>query len=250
MKHIGVIPARYHSSRFPGKPLVNIAGKSMIQRVYEQALQSQTLHRVIVATDDWRIFEHVLSWGGEVLMTASSHQSGTDRCAEVAKYYPDSDLIVNIQGDEPFIDPDVIDQTVNLLLHHLAFSISTMCAEIVRVEEIYDPNTVKVVFNDQRKALLFSRSPIPHVRNMPYEEWLTAGAFYRHIGIYAFRHAVLMQVTALAPSRLEKTESLEQLRWLESGFDIGIGVTDHLSISVDTPEDLLKLDAFILKQGM
>jgi 3-deoxy-manno-octulosonate cytidylyltransferase (CMP-KDO synthetase) len=239
--NIGIIPARYNSSRFPGKPLIDISGKTMIQRVYEQSLKAELIDKVIVATDDWRIFEHVLSWGGEVSMTSSSHVSGTERCAEVAKYNQDASIIVNIQGDEPFIDPAIIDQTVLLLKKNPGFSISTMCAEILRADDIYDPNLVKVVFNQLKKALYFSRSPIPHVRNTPYEEWLSNDLFYKHIGIYGYRHAALMEIAQLPHGKMENAEMLEQLRWLEAGYEIGIGITDKESISIDTPEDLLKI---------
>lgn len=239
--NLGVIPARYNSSRFPGKPLIDISGKSMIRRVYEQATKAALLDKVIVATDDWRIFEHILSWGGEVSMTSSGHVSGTDRCAELAKYHLDAAIIVNIQGDEPYIDPEIIDRTVQLLLKNPTFGISTMCTEINRADDIYDPNIVKVVFNRLKKALYFSRSPIPHVRNKPYEEWLVSGVFYKHIGIYGFRQSVLTEITSMEHGKLENTEMLEQLRWLEAGYDIGIDITDKESISIDTPEDLLKL---------
>lgn len=267
MKFIGVIPARYASSRFPAKPLVDLGGKTMIQRVYEQAKKAESLSRVIVATDDERIYQHVESFGGEVMMTSENHQSGTDRCAEVLRYVNteqvlndlDSnknnlesygfkpkrtrttfDAVVNIQGDEPFINPAQINQVAEILRGG-DFSIATLAKPIDNQAVIRDPNVVKVVFTKEGKALYFSRSPIPYLRNIPMTEWHLTGFFYKHIGLYAYRNAVLQTIAQLPQSPLEQTESLEQLRWLEADFKIGVGITDLETIGIDTPEDIEKV---------
>lgn len=265
MKVLGVIPARFASTRFPGKPLVEIQGKTMIQRVYEQATNAKSLAQVVVATDDERIFDHVQSFGGSVTMTAPEHQSGTDRCAEVINRVNmdavlDSidapfqfegikrkwekhtfDAVVNIQGDEPFIDPSQIDKLVDVLKKG-DFSISTLVKRIDNEDFIHNPNVVKAVFSEHKKAIYFSRSPIPYLRNTPQYEWLSKGEFYKHIGLYAYKSAVLKEIALLKPSRLELLESLEQLRWLENGYAIGIAETDIETIGIDTPDDLLKLN--------
>ncbi len=250
MKVLGVIPARYASTRFPGKPLVDIQGKSMIQRVYEQAMKAKSLSKVIVATDDERIFNHVKSFKGEVMMTSDSHQSGTDRCAEVINQLSSEgfDAVVNIQGDEPFINPSQIDSVVEVLKKE-QFMIATLVKRIlVTANEmqqegaINNPNIVKAVFSSEGKALYFSRSPIPYLRDTPTDEWLSKGEFYKHIGLYAYKSAVLKEIALLPPSRLEQLESLEQLRWLENGYAIGIAETDLETIGIDTPEDLLKVN--------
>lgn len=241
---LGVIPARYASSRFPGKPLADIAGKSMIQRVYEQCSKSSTLDKVIVATDDQRILEAVKAFGGEVVMTRPDHQSGTDRCFEAfSKVNGDYDYVVNIQGDEPLIDPNQIDLLTSL------FDGDTELATLVRPLkdeiELYDPNVVKVVFDTNGRALLFSRSTIPHLRNVPESDWITKGEFFKHIGIYGYRADILSGITSLAPSSLERSESLEQLRWLQNGYSIKVAQTDHESIGIDTPADLEKLKGLV-----
>ena len=256
MKVLGVIPARYASTRFPGKPLIDIQGKSMIQRVYEQAMKAKSLSKVIVATDDERIFNHVKSFNGEVMMTSDGHQSGTDRCAEVINQLSSVafDAVVNIQGDEPFINPSQIDSVVEVLkkeqfmiatlVKRIHITTNEMQAVIARDEVnwvIHNPNIVKAVFSSEGKALYFSRSPIPYLRNIPAEEWLSKGEFYKHIGLYAYKSSVLREIARLPPSRLEQLESLEQLRWLENGYAIGIAETDLETIGIDTPEDLLKI---------
>ena len=243
MKVLGVIPARYASTRFPGKPLVDIQGKTMIQRVYEQAMKAKSLSKVIVATDDERIFNHVQSFKGEALMTSDVHQSGTDRCAEVINQLSSEgfDAVVNIQGDEPFINPSQIDSVVEILKKE-QFMIATLVKRVHTEGVIYNPNIVKAVFSSEGKALYFSRSPIPYLRNIPTDEWLSKGEFYKHIGLYAYKSAVLKEIALLPPSRLEKLESLEQLRWLENGYAIGIAETDLETIGIDTPEDLLKVN--------
>ena len=257
MKVLGVIPSRYASTRFPGKPLVDIQGKTMIQRVYEQAMKAKSLSKVIVATDDERIFKHVQSFKGEVMMTSDVHQSGTDRCAEVINQLSSEafDAVVNIQGDEPFIDPSQIESVVEVLKKE-QFLIATLVKRIhVTANEmqpvmardeanwmIHNPNIVKVVFSSEGKALYFSRSPIPYLRNIPTDEWLLKSEFYKHIGLYAYKSSVLKEIALLPPSRLEQLESLEQLRWLENGYAIGIAETDLETIGIDTPEDLLKVN--------
>lgn len=241
---IGIIPARYASSRFPGKPLVNIGGKPMIQRVYEQCLKSKYLNQVIVATDDGRIAEAVRQFGGQVVMTSDQHLSGTDRMAEVAASMKEDTILVNIQGDEPFINPDTIDQLVVLLKSSTA-SIATAAMVITDQQSIFDANVVKVVLSGQYAALYFSRSPIPHQRGVPRDKWLEEGQFFKHIGIYAFRQKALQEVSKAKPAALEQQESLEQLRWLVLGHEIKVLLTDQESIGIDTPEDLQKIKPFI-----
>ena len=243
MKALGIIPARYASSRFPGKPLVKINGLSMIQRVYQQAQKAALIGKVVVATDDQRIYEHILAFGGEVMMTDPMHQSGTDRCAEVASRMKDWDLVINIQGDEPFINPQQIDQVVQPFLSDNTISISTLAKQIEKKEELFDSNTVKVVLNHNSKALYFSRQSIPFFRNIPPEDWLKQQKHFKHIGIYGFRRKVLLELSQLKPSNLEKAEALEQLRWLENGYSIFVGLTSFETFGIDVPEDLEKIES-------
>ncbi|GAB4259826.1 MAG: 3-deoxy-manno-octulosonate cytidylyltransferase [Saprospiraceae bacterium] len=235
-KSLGIIPARYGSSRFPGKPLADIGGKPMIQWVYEKALQSE-LDEVVVATDDQRILEAVEAFGGKALMTASTHSSGTDRCAEVAAMTPFSafSFVVNIQGDEPGIDPALINAVLEVLRSDEKLLISTLASRIQEPEQVSDPNVVKAVFDRNQKALYFSRSSVPFVRNDG-----ATPVYYRHIGLYAFRRNALLQVAQMEQSSLERAEQLEQLRWLENGIPIGVAVVAHSSIAIDTPADLEK----------
>lgn len=239
MKALGIIPSRFTSTRFPGKPLVDIGGKSMIRRVYEQTLKSTLLDQVIVATDDLRIYDHIQSFGGLAEMTSSNHQSGTDRCAEVAKNHPDFDVFVNIQGDEPFIDPKQID-LVCKCFERSDVNLATLVKKISDSSELFDINTPKVVFNLKQDAIYFSRNPIPFLRNCPPEEWVKKHSFYKHIGLYGYRGQVLQQVSQLRISPLEQAEALEQLRWLDNGLSIKIAVTTVESIAIDTPQDLEK----------
>ena len=249
-KTIGIIPARYASTRFPGKPLVNIAGKSMIQRVYEQAKRVPDLSEVYVATDDARIFEHVEGFGGKAVMTLGSHQSGTDRCAEVLELLADEDIayVVNIQGDEPFIAPEQIEQLIDIIRGGLGAKVlqspplATLAKQIKNTKELFNDNVVKVVFDEQLTALYFSRNPIPFVRGKEREEWLDGNLFFKHIGLYAYRADILFAISKLKTGRLEKAESLEQLRWLENGYAIQCGITEHETIGIDTPEDLEDLN--------
>lgn len=237
-KILGVIPSRYGSTRFPGKPLADINGKSMIQRVYEQCTQSQSLNDVIVATDDQHIYDHVKQFSGKVMMTSSKHQNGTERCGEVAKKTGDSyDIVINIQGDEPFINPHQVDQLAACFSDGYQ-GIATLVKKIEGREHIDNPNLIKVVFNKQMEALYFSRSPIPYLRNPKSQD---APFYYKHIGIYGYHISALKQIIRLRPSFLETYESLEQLRWLENGYTIRVAETEYESASIDTPEDLERI---------
>ena len=253
MIFVGVIPARYESSRFPGKPLVDIGGKPMIQRVYEQA--KKVLDTVIVATDDQRIYDCVQSFGGEVIMTSPSHTCGTDRVYEAFQHYYESSqitntlediVVVNIQGDEPFIQPDQIKALMDCFPTEIATLVHPFTVNDTW-EDLQNPNYVKVAIARETKgtnnttigrALYFSRSVIPYLRGVEQNEWLLQEKHFRHIGMYAYRADVLQQITHLPPSSLEKSESLEQLRWLENGFTIRVALTHHASIGIDTPKDL------------
>lgn len=240
MKILGVIPSRYASTRFPGKPLVQIAGRSMIRRVYEQASKSSLLHAVVVATDDQRIADEVISFGGRYVFTSDTHQSGTDRCAEVADHFPDIDAVVNIQGDEPFIDPEQIDLVARCFEDNQV-QLATLVKAITDAEDLFNPNIPKVVLNSLQEAIYFSRQTIPYVRNQPAAQWLTAFPYYKHIGIYGYSVAALQAITKLPPSSLELAENLEQLRWLENGYKIKVRITTLETLAIDTPEDLKKL---------
>jgi len=240
MKILGIIPARYASTRFPGKPLVDIAGKSMIQRVYEQAKKCDTLTEVIVATDDERIFNHVHEFGGVAVMTADTHQSGTDRCAEVAQQHREYQVIINIQGDEPFIEPEQINKVASCFAEE-GTQLATLVKKVQTTEELYNFSSPKVILNKNSEAIYFSRSPLPHVRGHEPQQWLYHYTYYKHIGIYGYRSDILQQVTLLPVSSLEKAESLEQLRWIENGYRIKVAETELETYAIDTPEDLKKL---------
>ena len=239
MKFVAIIPARYASSRFPGKPLVDMNGKTMIQRVYEQVEKS--IYDVYVATDDERIFNAVKDFEGNAIMTSTSHRSGTDRCNEAfSKINKSFDVVINIQGDEPFIYPEQID-----ILKSCFVDSSVEIATLVKAFEQKDgfdaltnPSTPKVVLSNNSDAIYFSRSIIPYLRDVRQEEWLKKSVFYKHIGIYGYRSDVLKEITQLPAGILEKSESLEQLRWLENGFKIKAGITKHETQGIDTPEDL------------
>jgi len=230
-----VIPARYGSKRFPGKPLVKIHGKEMVLHVYERALKSKFAREVIIATDDDRIFSCAKNYGAKVEMTAKDIKSGTDRVWEVAKKL-NYRIVVNLQGDEPFIDPSVIDDAILTLKNSKDADISTPVKPINEEKEIKDPNIVKVVFNGSYYAIYFSRSPIPYYREKKGEI-----KYYKHIGLYCFKREALQKFVNLPQSNLEKIEKLEQLRAIENGLKIKIFITDYNSISVDTPEDLKKI---------
>jgi 3-deoxy-manno-octulosonate cytidylyltransferase (CMP-KDO synthetase) len=240
LKSIGIIPARYASTRFPAKPLVDIAGKTMIQRVYEQAKKCDLDH-VVVATDDERIASVVRSFNGEVVMTDTKHQSGTDRCAEVSLAFPDYEIVINIQGDEPFIDPEQI-ALVKSCFTDKNIKLATLIKEIHNDNELFNSNIPKVVINSNQQAIYFSRHPIPYIRNAAkQEDWVNTHQFYKHIGIYGYTRSTLLEITKLTPSALELAESLEQLRWLENGYQIQTKVTGLETIAIDTPEDLQKI---------
>ncbi|MFM1875345.1 MAG: 3-deoxy-manno-octulosonate cytidylyltransferase [Bacteroidota bacterium] len=226
---VGIIPSRYASTRFPAKPLVDIAGKSMIQRVYEQASKAKSLKDVIVATDDQRIFDHVLGFGGKVVMTSSDHQSGTDRCAEVLEGLADVDVVINIQGDEPFIEPEQIDQLA-ACFNHPRTQIATLIKKIENEEDLQSNTVVKVNRAGSGQAIYFSRRPFHNLEDS-----------FKHIGIYAYRVETLKIISKLPQSENELAERLEQLRWLDNGFEIQLAETEHESNSVDTPEDLQRL---------
>lgn len=241
MSILGVIPARFASTRFPGKPLIVINGKTMIRRVYEQASASQKIQKVVVATDDERIFNEVKSFGGEAVMTSDQHRSGTDRCAEtVSKVSGQWDVVINIQGDEPFIQPEQIDLLAGLFADP-EVEIGTLVKKLSDPADLDNPNTMKVVLDAKNNGMYFSRSPIPFVRGEEKQNWLKKHFFYKHIGIYGYRTGILSELTKLIPGKLEIAESLEQLRWLENGYTIRTAFTTMETISIDAPEDLEKL---------
>jgi 3-deoxy-manno-octulosonate cytidylyltransferase (CMP-KDO synthetase) len=251
LKTLGIIPARYGSQRFPGKPLAMIAGKPLVQRVYEQAAKAGWLDRVVVATEDTRILEAVEAFGGDAMLTSADCATGTDRIAEVARQH-DCDLVLNIQGDEPLMRPEMIDQLVagmranpDCLMGSLARKIESGCV-------LENPNVVKVVVGRDGNALYFSRSVVPYVRDAKSREtleWVRLATFHKHLGIYAFRKEFLLKFVELLPSELEKTEKLEQLRALENGFAIKLWITPFDSIGVDRPEDIEIVEEILKKQG-
>lgn len=236
-----VIPARYESTRFPGKPLAQIAGKTMIQRVYEQAKKSTLVDKVIVATDDNKIFDHVSSFGGEVVLTSSEHQSGTDRIAEVIQKEDNADIIINVQGDEPIIPPEAIDLIAQPLLKEPEVQMSTLIRKCQSEEDFHNPNIVKAVIDKNNFALYFSRSCIPYIRNKDRI------SHYLHIGLYAYRRETLLQLCKIPPANLEQCEGLEQLRALYNGIKIKALITDYQPVSVDIPEDVAKVEDYIKK---
>ena len=247
-KILGVIPARYASTRFPAKPLVDIGGKTMIQRVYEQASKASSLAKVVVATDDARIFDHVLSFGGEVIMTSAKHPSGTDRCFEAfqimakqerkkqGRLYRKYEYVINIQGDEPFIQPEQIDILASCLTEKT--ELATLVKRIEDEETLFNSNTPKVVFDNNNEAIYFTRQTVPYLRGIEKEKWLDTHDYFKHIGIYAYRVDVLKKITKLPMALLEKVESLEQLRWLANGYKIKIAETPYDSFGIDVPSDL------------
>jgi 3-deoxy-manno-octulosonate cytidylyltransferase (CMP-KDO synthetase) len=236
---LAIIPARYNSTRFPGKPLADMTGKTMIQRVYERVASTKEIDDVVVATDDGRIYDHVLSFGGQVKMTREDHQSGTDRVAEVAKLFPQAKVIVNVQGDEPFIDPRQIAAVV-APFENVQVAITTLARPITEEGDMFSPNVVKVVRNYYGEALYFSRHAIPYLRDVPIGLWIDKKKHLQHLGLYAYRAEILQQLTTLPKGELEGDESLEQLRWLHAGYTIYVGLTDLPAIGIDTPEDLMR----------
>lgn len=249
MKFLAIIPARYASTRFPAKPLVMLDGKTIIQRVYERVAGCVEL--TYVATDDERIYNAVKSFGGNVVMTGSEHRCGTDRCCEAwEKLGFDVDFVINVQGDEPFVQPEHIellkrgceDKSTDIVTLAVPF------AESDGIEALENPNSTKVVIGEEMQALYFSRSVIPYIRGVERSEWLKHHTYYKHLGIYAFRPNVLKAITSTPATPLEKVESLEPLRWLESGYKVQIGVTDIETIGIDTPEDLVRAEKFLKEQ--
>ncbi|MBI3136074.1 MAG: 3-deoxy-manno-octulosonate cytidylyltransferase [Bacteroidetes bacterium] len=237
MKILGIIPSRYQSSRFPGKPLVDIAGKSMIQRVYEQAKKSALLTDVVVATDDQRIFHHVLSFGGKATMTSTDHANGTLRCGEVISKETGYDVVINIQGDEPLVKPEQIDAVLDLF-NRPEVEIGTVVKRLHNVADIENENRIKVVLDHAGNALYFSRSAIPFVQGKHLTHWPESISYFKHIGIYAWRTETLKKLLLLPATELEKAESLEQLRWLFYGYKIATVETHIETPNVDTPEDV------------
>lgn len=245
MKAVGIIPARYASTRFPGKPLVDINGKSMIQRVFEQASSCKSFSSVYVATDDKRIFEHVIEFGGKVVMTSIDHQSGTDRCKEaienISFELDNADIVINVQGDEPFFKTDKIELLLNCFRENPNTQIATLIKKIEQKEELLNPNVVKAIVNKNSQAIYFSRQAIPYNRGAEENQWITKHNYFKHIGIYAYRFDILKQISSLKPSSLEQAENLEQLRWIENNFSIQTKITSTENIAIDTPDDLKKI---------
>jgi len=247
MKFLGIIPARYVSTRFPGKPLADIGGKLMIQRVYEQVLPC--LDEVFVATDDERILKAVESFGGKAVMTSEKHRSGTDRCLEASqKIGGDYEVIINIQGDEPFIQEEQIKALKECFEQSEKVCLATLVKPFTvkdGIDALLNPNSPKVVLNVQGEAMYFSRSVVPFLRGVPQDEWLQKGKFYKHIGIYAYRLKTLAEIAVLPQSPMELAESLEQLRWLENGYHIQTAITNIENLAVDTPEDLERIREYL-----
>ncbi|MFC2298940.1 MAG: 3-deoxy-manno-octulosonate cytidylyltransferase [Segatella oulorum] len=243
MKFIGLIPARYASTRFPGKPLALLAGKPVIQHVYEQV--APVLDAAFVATDDERIYQTVLHFGGKAIMTSANHPSGTDRIAEaLEKVGEEFDVVINIQGDEPFIQKEQITSLCRCFKNSHT-QIATLGKPFETIEALENPNSPKIVTDNQGYALYFSRSIIPFIRNVEKADWLNHHTFLKHLGIYAYRSHVLKEITQLPMSSLERAESLEQLRWLQNGYKIQVVMTDFETVGIDTPDDLQRAEAFI-----
>lgn len=246
MKFIGIIPARYASTRFPGKPLALLGGKPVIQHVYEKV--AAVLEAVYVATDDERIYDVVKSFGGQVVMTRTDHKSGTDRIEEaIEKIGGEWDVVVNVQGDEPFVAKSQLD-TICHCFDDPTTQIATLGKPFESMEAVQNPNSPKIVVDNMGFAMYFSRSVIPYVRGKEMSSWLTHYPFLKHLGIYAYRKDVLRQVTQLPQSSLEIAESLEQLRWLQNGFKIKVGTTDVETVGIDTPQDLERAEEFLKAQ--
>ncbi len=244
MSFIAIIPSRYGSTRFPGKPLAEINGKSMIQRVFEQA--SKSFETVYVATDDKRIARAIDDFGGKYIMTSRRHKSGTDRLAEAIEKIrelegKDFDVVVNVQGDEPFVQPEQFEQ-IKKPFRFKRTQIATLAKPVINQEDIFNPNKPKVILNRKKEAIYFSRSPIPFVRGKREQKWIFQHQFYKHIGLYAYRYKVLKEIAALERTPLEIAESLEQLRWIENGYKIRVELTEHETVSIDTKKDLERLE--------
>ena len=248
-KIIAVIPARYASVRLPAKPLVDLCGKPMIQHVYERAAQAKLVDEVVVATDDDRIAERVKKFGGKVAMTPSDIRSGSDRVAYVANTLTDTDIVINVQGDEPLIVPHMIDEAVQPLIDDTSIQVGTLVKKITSAEELHNPNIVKVVLDDMNFGIYFSRSPIPYLRDgASMNDWHTRHQYYKHIGLYVYRRKFLLQFSQWDESTLEKTEKLEQLRIIEHGYKIKTALTEFDSVPIDTPDDVKKVKEIMMKQ--
>lgn len=248
MKFIGIIPARYASTRFPGKPLAVLGGKPVVQHVYEKV--AAVLEAAYVATDDERIYNTVTAFGGRAVMTRTDHKSGTDRIEEaIEKIGGDWDVVVNVQGDEPFVDKSQL-ETICRCFDDSSTQIATLGKRFTSMDAVENPNSPKIVVDNQGFAMYFSRSVIPFVRSKNREEWLRHYPFLKHLGIYAYRKEVLAEVTRLPQSSLELAESLEQLRWLQNGYKIKVGTTDIETVGIDTPEDLQRAEEFLKQQNL
>lgn len=253
MRVLAIIPARYASTRFPGKPLAELGGESIISRVYHRVRRTEGIDDVVIATDDENICDHAESFAdeGDVMLTSDQHRSGTDRCGEVVdrlgRHGDSYDIVINVQGDEPFVEPDQL-QTLIALFANPDVQIATLVTHFASAEELFSPNNVKVVTTGDGRALYFSRQPIPYRRDIDPAQWLDQGRYNKHVGIYAFRGDVLPELCQLEPSSLEEAERLEQLRWLEAGYAIYVAQTDHSNIGIDTPADLAAAEAY-LKQN-
>ena len=243
MNILGVIPARFASTRFPGKPLAEIKGKPMVQCVYERCVEAGCFYKIVVATDHQGIYDAVKDFGGEAIMTDTNHSSGTDRCFEALKIIGEADGIINIQGDEPFIQPSSILEVANLLEANA--EIATLAVKAIKSSQITDINKVKVVLNKKNEALYFSRSAIPYQRDSAQTDWIKKADYFIHLGIYGFNNAVVDQLKVLPTSKLEELENLEQLRWLENGFKIRVGIVEEAPLGVDTPQDLEQLNKML-----
>ncbi len=245
MKFVAIIPARYNSVRLPGKPLLKLGDKPVIQHVYEKA--KAVIPDTWVATDDMRIADAVRAFGGQVVLTSPNHPSGTDRCSEAASIIAKEmnfDVVINIQGDEPFVNVEQI-KSLQQCFENKDTQIATLVKQINDTETLFNPNRPKVVFGSNMQALLFSRTCIPYIRGEEEEKWISCHKFYAHIGMYAYLASVLPQLTSLKQSPLELSESLEQLRWLENNYTITVAETEYETIGIDTPEDLAKAEAFL-----
>ncbi|MEI6522507.1 MAG: 3-deoxy-manno-octulosonate cytidylyltransferase [Bacteroidota bacterium] len=252
MNFFGIIPSRYASTRLPGKPLLIINKKSMIERVYTQVTKCVLLKEICVATDDHKIILEVLKFNGNAILTSESHTTGTERCLETAEKLSISnqDIVINIQGDEPFIDPANIEKLISIFKKNPDVKIATLVCKIKKEDELFNPNCPKVILDNSGKAVYFSRTTIPFVRDFPEENWITKNTFYKHIGIYAYRKDVLNSIVNLPQSTWEKAESLEQLRWLQNGFEIFVAEVEESGISVDTEADLIKANDFAVKNQL
>jgi 3-deoxy-manno-octulosonate cytidylyltransferase (CMP-KDO synthetase) len=252
MNFFGIIPSRFASTRLPGKPLLIINKKSMIERVYTQVAKCVLLKEICVATDDHKIILEVLKFNGNAILTSESHTTGTERCLETAEKLSISnqDIVLNIQGDEPFIDPANIEKLISIFKKNPDVKIATLVCKIKKEDELFNPNCPKVVLDNTGKAVYFSRSTVPFVRDFPKENWISKNTFYKHIGIYAYRKDVLNSIVNLPQSTWEKAESLEQLRWLQNGFEIFVAEVEESGISVDTEADLIKANDFAVKNQL